>query len=75
MLKENHPLYSALYSQRENEIKKTYIADPQQIVKTVPQALKQVTPKNYGKEKLVSFKKGQQINFGELHEKIRSIGT
>lgn len=34
-----------------------------------------LTPKKYGKEKLTKFKKGKEINFAELYEKINSIGT
>lgn len=30
--------------------------------------------KKYGKEKLVKFKKGDLINFDELHGNIQSIG-
>lgn len=31
--------------------------------------------KKYGKEKLTKFKKGEQINFNELYDKIKNIGS
>lgn len=36
---------------------------------------KNATPKKYGKDKLIKFKKGKEINFKELYDKIKTIGS
>ncbi len=33
------------------------------------------TPKKYGKDKLTKIKKGNDMNFQELYEKIKTIGS
>lgn len=69
MLKENHPFYEELFLQKENEIRRTYIAISENVPTLKPSNLvtTQKTPKKYAKEKLTKFKKGQEMNFNELY--------
>lgn len=48
--------------------------DPQTI-KSCCLTPKSNTPKKYGKEKLTKFKKSNQLNFKQLSDKIKSIGS
>lgn len=51
------------------------MSDSQSNLRTAIQTPKHTSVKKYGKEKLTKFKKGQQINFNELYDKIKNIGS
>lgn len=77
MLKENHPLFDYARPRRESQLKKTYVSmsESQPNLRSAFQTPKHTSVKKYGKQKLTKFKKSQQINFNEIYDKIKSIGS
>jgi len=52
------------------------MCESQPKTRTVNQTPKSASSvRKYGKEKLMKFKKSEQINFKEVYEKIKNIGS